>query len=50
MDLVGYPNEFDDDVIKDIVEHNSNKKYMKYVDKYWLDEEIVKAIKDSTQV
>ena len=50
MDLFEYPNEFDEDVIKDIVEHNSNKKYMKYVNEYWLDEEIVKAIKDSTRV
>jgi len=47
MNLVGYPNEFDKDIIKQIVEHNSNKKYMKYVDEYWLDEEIVKAKKES---
>ncbi len=50
MDLVGYPNEFDKDIIDEIVKHNSNKKYMKYVDEYWLDEEIVKATIDSTLV
>lgn len=50
MDLVGYPNKFDEDVIKQIVEHNSNKKYMNYVNEYWLDEEVIKAKKESSDV
>ena len=47
MNLFDYPDEYDKQTIAEILEHNSNKKYLKYVDEYWLDNEVYNAREES---
>jgi hypothetical protein len=44
--LLDFPIEIDDATLKDILKENANKKYLKPVDDYWLDEVMYKMARD----